>query len=269
MEKMEEKRCFVISPIGDEGGPQRKKADQLLNHIIKPIAKELGYTAYRSDDIGQPPGILTDQIVRELLESDIVIAYLADDNPNVFYELAIRHTARKPVIQIIDEEQTIPFDINNMRTIKITISDLDSVEECKEKLRKQIEACEKEPDSTRNPISISVEILNYKKSNNSTEKALGEIMETLRSMNASIAEFPREKSKGFDPLKGYGFDLMMPLIRTSENYIQITEEILQRNANKIDFIKDQETATQIDRLGSLRKRFIILRNRAMHSETLI
>jgi hypothetical protein len=36
------KRCFVISPIGDAGSPERKHADMTLNAIIGPALAESG-----------------------------------------------------------------------------------------------------------------------------------------------------------------------------------------------------------------------------------
>jgi hypothetical protein len=47
-------------------------------------------------------------------------------NPNVFYELAIRHATVKPVIQIIHRSEPIPFDVAGNWTIQFDHHDLDS-----------------------------------------------------------------------------------------------------------------------------------------------
>jgi len=49
-----DKLCFVIGPIGEVGGPTRKHADMLLNAIIKPTIKPLGYQVKRADDDPTP-----------------------------------------------------------------------------------------------------------------------------------------------------------------------------------------------------------------------
>ena len=38
-----QKKCFVVSPIGDENSDVRKNADQLFNYIIKPVCEKCGF----------------------------------------------------------------------------------------------------------------------------------------------------------------------------------------------------------------------------------
>jgi hypothetical protein len=61
------------------------------------------------------------------MRSRLVIADLSFHNPNVFYELALRHAAKLPIVQIIRASDDIPFDINQMRTIEIDTSDIYSL----------------------------------------------------------------------------------------------------------------------------------------------
>ena len=91
------KRLFIISPIGDPGSEIRDTSDKVRRHIIDPPATERGYKTVRSDSISMP-GRIDRQIVNHLMNDDLVVADLTDQNPNVFYELAIRHAVRKPVI---------------------------------------------------------------------------------------------------------------------------------------------------------------------------
>ena len=96
------KKIFVISPIGSGESETRKQADKVLKHIIKPVSEELGYEAVRSDEeVGS--NLISKSVIRNIVEADIVIADLTEHNPNVFYELAVRHTIAKPVIQIIKD----------------------------------------------------------------------------------------------------------------------------------------------------------------------
>ena len=178
------KTCFFIAPIGHEGSEARKRSDQVLNHIIKPIAEECGYEAIRADEISKP-GIITSQIIQHLLDDDLVIADLTGQNPNVFYELAIRHTVRKPFVQIIQSGEPIPFDIAPTRTIYIDHRDLDSVARCKEELIKQIHAAEKDPDKVDSPISMAIDLKSLYRSQNPLEKSNAEILSMLKDLLAS------------------------------------------------------------------------------------
>ncbi len=151
-----ERICFVIAPIGERGTNIRKRSDQVLKHIIRPAVESCGYKAVRADEIAEP-GIITNQIIRHVVDDPLVIADLTGQNPNVFYELAIRHATRKPLVQIIDNVEDIPFDVGSMRTIQVDHRDLDSVEEAKTEIKRQIQFLEESSSSLETPISIALE----------------------------------------------------------------------------------------------------------------
>ena len=112
----EKKTCFVICPIGPDNTPIRDNSDNLYTYIIKPIAEELNYDVIRADHIREP-GSVSNQVISQLYNANLVVADLSDNNPNVFYELAIRHMVDLPIIHMIRTGQKIPFDISLMRTI--------------------------------------------------------------------------------------------------------------------------------------------------------
>ena len=109
-----DKVCFLISPIGKEGSDVRTNADEVMKYIIEPACAAFNYKVIRADKMSNT-GLITKAIIEQIISADLVIADLTDNNPNVFYELAIRHSYRKPAIQIIKGEVNIPFDIANMR----------------------------------------------------------------------------------------------------------------------------------------------------------
>jgi len=147
------KDCFIICPLGANNSDTRKRSDKLLKHIFKPILKKNGFKAIRADQIPKV-GLITTQIINLIIESPLVIADLTDANPNVFYELAIRHAIRKPYIQVISKGQKIPFDLSGIRTIEIDITDLDNVENVKKNIEDQILEFKRGyiPDS---PVSVA------------------------------------------------------------------------------------------------------------------
>tara|TARA_R110002033_G_scaffold56829_1_gene105828 strand:+ start:1423 stop:2583 length:1161 start_codon:yes stop_codon:yes gene_type:complete len=118
-----ESTCFYIAPIGDEGSEARKHSDLFLGSFVEPAVEEFGLTVVRADAIDKP-GIITRQIIDYVMKSRIVVADLSYHNPNVFYELALRHAVKLPIIQIARAADKIPFDINQMRTIIIDTTDI-------------------------------------------------------------------------------------------------------------------------------------------------
>ncbi len=91
--------CFYLCPIGKSDSAVRKRSNQIYQHIVKATLEPLGYSVVRADHL-EESGTITSQIIEGLLSSDLVVADLTDHNPNVFYELAIRHAVAKPLVQL-------------------------------------------------------------------------------------------------------------------------------------------------------------------------
>lgn len=195
-----EKRCFVICPIGDEGSSIRGRADKVFRHVILPVAEMCGYEVTRADKISKP-GRITSQIIEHLLQDDLVVADLTGHNPNVFYELAIRHTIKKPVIQMIEMGDNIPFDVGQERTIILNHQDLDSVDDFKRILKQQIESIEGDPSGIDSPISAAIDLKALRQSENLLEKNTGEIITKLSNLQSTIDEIRSDKvSHEYQPI---------------------------------------------------------------------
>ncbi len=115
--------CFFVAPIGDELSDSRKHSDLVLASLVEPAIEELGLTVIRADGI-ERPGIITAQVIEHIVKSRLVVADLSFHNPNVFYELALRHAIGKPTVHVIRAQDAIPFDIEQFRTIRIDTSDI-------------------------------------------------------------------------------------------------------------------------------------------------
>ncbi|UBR28716.1 hypothetical protein LCG60_19050 [Bacillus sp. SD-4] len=152
-----DKTCFIITPIGDDQSDIRRAADGVIDAVIVPALCEMGFdeenikVAHRMPS----PGSINKQVITSVLDCDIAIANLTNLNPNVMYELAIRHAARKPVIQICQKGTRLPFDITEERTIFFT-NDMAGVIELTKNFKEMVvEAIdEEEPD---NPIYRVIE----------------------------------------------------------------------------------------------------------------
>src|ERR1035437_4002453 len=89
------KACFVITPIGDEGSPERKHADAMLRHLITPVLEQFSIVPIRADKIVKP-GHMTKQMVEHIAFSKLCITDISFGNQNAGYELGIRHTLKLP-----------------------------------------------------------------------------------------------------------------------------------------------------------------------------
>jgi hypothetical protein len=121
-----ETTCFYIAPIGDPGSEARKHSDLFLGSIIEPALEPFKLKVIRADAIDKP-GIITRQIIDYIMRSRLVIADLSFHNPNVFYELALRHAVKQPIVQLIRASDRVPFDVNQMRTIQVDTTDIYSL----------------------------------------------------------------------------------------------------------------------------------------------
>lgn len=182
---MSDKDCFVIAPIGDAESETRKRSDQILKHVITPALKECGYKATRADTISEP-GMITSQVIQHIVDDPLVIADLTERNPNVFYELAIRHAIRKPLVQIIKKGEQIPFDVAGTRTIHVDHHDLDSVETAKTEIVAQVRAIESNPSLVETPISVSLDLQLLRQSDNPEQRSLADILSVIAELRSSL-----------------------------------------------------------------------------------
>ncbi len=188
------KTCFVISPIGTPGSDIRRRADQILKHVLKPAAQACGFEALRADEISEP-GMITSQVIQHIIDDPLVIADLTGSNPNVFYELALRHAIRKPLVQIIQKDEKLPFDVAVMRTIPVDHTDLDSVEGAKEEITKQIAAIlKKKPEEIESPISASLELQALRHSDKPEERSFAEFVTAVTDLRSDIQNIDKRLS---------------------------------------------------------------------------
>lgn len=140
-------KCFIITQIGDDTDPIRRHIEGIIDAALRP-ALEDKYDLVVAHRISEP-GSITKQIITEIYSAKLVVANLTNRNPNVMYELALRHSLGKPVIMIAEKGTPLPSDIVMERTIFYQ-NDARGVIE----LRENIAAAEKEIDydKTESPI---------------------------------------------------------------------------------------------------------------------
>jgi hypothetical protein len=110
--------CFFIAPIGDEGENERKHSDMVLSTLVAPALEQFKLNVIRADQI-TTPGMISKHVIEHILKSKLVVVDMSFHNPNVFYELAIRHLLGKPTVHIVKKSDGIPFDVRDFRTIEL------------------------------------------------------------------------------------------------------------------------------------------------------
>ena len=114
-QRTDKKRCFIITPIGNDNDSIRRHIDGIIDAAIKP-ALEPDYEVVAAHKITET-GTITKQIIKEIYQDELAIANLTGNNPNVMYELAVRYCLGKPVLTIAEKGTSLPFDVMPERTI--------------------------------------------------------------------------------------------------------------------------------------------------------
>jgi hypothetical protein len=140
-----EGHCFVVMPSGREQAEQRWFKGW-YEVVIKPALLEAGYDPVLAATEEQP-GAINDEIRAHLAFDPMVVVDLGgtepeeDPNPNVMYELGIRHALGMPLVMMAWKGQRLPFDVSNQRVIMET-RDLVDLDLNKKKLVSFIRAAE-------------------------------------------------------------------------------------------------------------------------------
>jgi hypothetical protein len=102
-------RVFVAMQFGEP-------FDTLYRDVVRPKEDALRVKIVRVDELAGP-GIISEDIKRQIAEAKIVIAEITAPNQNVFYELGYAHALNKPTILLAQRGKDLPFDIHSYRVI--------------------------------------------------------------------------------------------------------------------------------------------------------
>lgn len=147
-----DKCCFVVSPICKEGTEDYQRFRAILEDAIRPAVDggNFGLTAVRADEINRTGSFIRD-IFEYIAKSHIVIAVLTNQNPNVFYELGVRHVLSQRTILIAQSIDDIPSDLRIYRTI-IYGAWPDGKEKLIQGIKNYLRSIEIDPDRSDNPV---------------------------------------------------------------------------------------------------------------------
>jgi tetratricopeptide (TPR) repeat protein len=138
--------AFVAMPFGVKSGADGQPIDfnRVYREFIAPALDAAGLESFRADQEIRAGDIRTDMF-QELLVADLVVADLTIDNPNVWYELGVRHALRARGVVIVSGGQTpTAFDLYTDRKLRYGLKgggpDPATIDDDKRKLTEMIKA---------------------------------------------------------------------------------------------------------------------------------
>ena len=117
--------AFVAMPFGVKPGADGQPIDfnRIYAELLAPALEAAGLSSFRADQEVRGGDIRTDMF-QELLIADLVIADLTIDNPNVWYELGVRHALRsRGVVLVCGGRAPTAFDLYTDRKLRYSLKD--------------------------------------------------------------------------------------------------------------------------------------------------
>lgn len=142
--------CFVIMPFSATASCTEKQWASIFENVLKPAVENADYACHRS--IATRGNIIA-AILENLRDAYVVLADLTDQNPNVFYELGVRHALKNRTILIAQDEKFIPFDLRPYATYVYNGKTKRGREELATRLRELLADVDQSPDRADNPVS--------------------------------------------------------------------------------------------------------------------
>lgn len=132
------KKCFVIMPFGKKPVDGVDfDFDRVYHELIEKAVEDLGVDCERCDEI-LDTGSIHRKMFRGIFDADVSVVDITSLNPNVFYELGVRHALHKHVTLVIGKSsnlQKIPFNINGISILGYEVDTPEQIETHREKIR--------------------------------------------------------------------------------------------------------------------------------------
>ena len=132
------KKCFVIMPFGKKKDIDGHEVDFdfVYHELIYKAIRELGVDCERCDEIIST-GSIHKKMFRGIFDADVSVVDITSLNPNVFYELGVRHALHKHVTLVIRNNSylPIPFNIQGLTILSYDIDSEAQLESSRKKIR--------------------------------------------------------------------------------------------------------------------------------------
>ena len=123
--------AFMVMPFNrkltnraEDHVPDAVDFDVLWDKVYVPVLQDAGYRPIRADqDIG---GLIINEMIQRLTAADLVVADVTLPNANVYYEVGVRHAARRTGCVLFSADWASPvFDLAQIRQVRFPLEDGD------------------------------------------------------------------------------------------------------------------------------------------------
>lgn len=156
----------------------------VLNSIIKAGLPD--FDVKRADDFGTPD-MITDKVIEAIFTYELVVADLTGHNPNVFYEVGLRHMISKPIIPIKGDNARLPFDNIGINTIFYNIANWDSHVMARDRISTAAEQVLTSDYKITNPVTHAKGYMDLSKSKDPKDAVISQLLDKVAAMENNFA----------------------------------------------------------------------------------
>lgn len=235
----EKKKCFVIMPFSETNSLDEKKWTEIFEHVIQPavedcgLGHECGRYEFRRANI-------TKDILQELNNAHVVIADLTDSNPNVLWELGVRHTLSRRTILIAQDKKFLPSDLKDYPLITYKYKQTPTrAHKFRQDIKEKLKDIETDPEKPDSPVADflqlkNIDLLSFEKTEN-LKKLSALISELSYNINATDdildivkqSEKRRKKDEGAFTYTTERFSTTCLELLLSTSYVTLQPELLE------------------------------------------
>lgn len=256
--------CYVLMPFGPKtnpfpGLPSTINFDYVYDNLIDPAIRSAGLQPFRADQ-EMTSGSISRAMFERLLLCKYAVADLTTANPNVYYELGIRHAVRPwSTVLLYGNNAQLPFDIKDQSSQRYTfdengsISDLKAAKERLSKLLGSIKQTIVSAPIEDSPLFMLLGQQGYKAPDlrefrseiRQTIETSSDIRKSLSEIEHGRAGLPRLKEVEDEIFDGpdFGAPLLLEVL-TAYRRIEAWDEMLQLIEKMPDSLKNAVTVQE-------------------------
>ena len=151
-------RCYVSIQYGTRllFGEELFNFEALYFDYLKPAVEAAKFACARGDEL-RDSGVIQKAAIAATMNSEVFVADVSGHNPNVLYELGIRHAANSaPAIVLSNTRTQLPFDISGNHAIRYTAAGPeltpDEGKQFRDSLKRVFDEIKEESSRFRSPV---------------------------------------------------------------------------------------------------------------------
>jgi len=102
-------KAFVVMQFGQQ-------YDDVYRDVVRGVCDAYEVNSLRADDVAGP-GLIIADVIREIASSQLIIADITPNNPNVYFEVGYALAMKKPTILLARKGISLPFDVAGFRVL--------------------------------------------------------------------------------------------------------------------------------------------------------